>query len=82
MLLAKVDKLKEVVDGAGDWFDETGSLGVENQVKGAIRDLEKQIFDFDVNLMERADSQHEREKKGTPESKQESDGSPPNESEQ
>ena len=74
-LLAKVDKLKEVLDGAGDWFDETGSLGVENEVKGAIRDLEKQILDIDTNLVELADSQHEREQKGTRESKPESDGS-------
>ena len=55
-LLAKVDKLKEVLDGAGDWFDETGSLGAENQIKGAIRDLEKQILDIDVNLIKLADS--------------------------
>ena len=81
-LLAKVDKLKEVLDGAGDWFDETGSIGVENQVKGAICDLEKQILDIDVNLMELADSQHEREQKGTRASKQESDGSSLTENEQ
>ena len=55
-LLAKVNKLKEVLDGAGDWFDETGSLGAENQIKGAIRDLEKQILDIDVNLIKLADS--------------------------
>ena len=49
VLLAKVDKLKEVADGcAGDWFDETGSLGVENQIKGAIRELRRQVLDIDV----------------------------------
>ena len=33
VLLAKVGKLQEVADeSAGDWFDETGSLGVENQL--------------------------------------------------
>ena len=80
-LLAKVGKLKEVLDGAGDWFDETGSLGVENQVKGAIRDLDKQLLDIDVNLMELADSQHEREQKGTQESKPEDDGLSLNENE-
>ena len=76
-LLAKVDKLKEVRDGAEDWFDETGSLGVENQVKGATRDIKKQILDIDVNLIKLADSQHEQEQKGTLEPKQESDGPPP-----
>ena len=35
VLLAKVDKLQEVAKGnAGEWFDETGSLSVENQLKG------------------------------------------------
>ena len=43
VFLVKIEKLKEVQGGAGDWFDETGSLGVENQVKGAIRDLEKKF---------------------------------------
>ena len=36
-------------------------LGVENQVKGATRDLEKQILEIDVNLMKLANSQQERE---------------------
>ena len=30
-LLAKIDKPNEVLEGAGDWFDETGSLGVETK---------------------------------------------------
>ena len=80
-LLANIDKLKDVLDGAGGWFDETGSLGVENQVKGTIRDLEKQILNIDVNLMKLANNQQEREQKGTLESKLESDGSSLNENE-
>ena len=76
VLLVKIDKLKEVLGGAGDWFDETGSLGVENQVKGAIRDLEKQILEIDENLMKISKSQHEREQKGNGEPKQESDDLP------
>ena len=81
-LLAKADKLKEVADGsAGDWrFDETGSLGVENQIKGAIRELRRQVLDIDFKLMELAESQHEREQKGKEESK--GDDSPLNENEQ
>ena len=42
VLLAKVDKLQEVAKGnAGEWFDETDSLSVENQLKGAIRELRR-----------------------------------------
>ena len=49
VLLDKVGKLKEVADGCeGDWFDETSSLGVENQIKGAIRKLWRQVLDIDV----------------------------------
>ena len=55
--------------GRGGWFDETGSLGVENQVKDAIRDLEKQILEVDVNPTKLANSQQERDQKGTLESK-------------
>ena len=81
VLLAKVDKLKEVADGcAGDWFDETGSLGVENQIKGAIRELRRQVPDIDIRLMELAESQHEREQKGKEEPKAVDPS--PNESEQ
>ena len=62
VLLAKVDKLMEVAKGnAGEWFDETGSLSVENQLKGAIRELRRQVLDIDVKLMELAESHHERE---------------------
>ena len=64
-LLAKADKLKEVADGsAGDWFDETGSLGVESQIKSAVRELQRQVLDIEARLMELAESQHEREQNG------------------
>ena len=69
-LLDKINKLKEVQEMAIDWFDETGSLGAENQVKGAIRELEKQLLDMDVKLMELAESQQEREQKGKEEPKE------------
>jgi hypothetical protein len=70
VLLAKVEHLQEVAKGnAGDWFDETGSLVVENQLKGAIRELRRQILDIDVKLMKLAKSQHEREHEGKEESK-------------
>ena len=77
VLLEKVEKLQEVSkEDAGIWFDETGSLTVENQLKGAIRELRRQILDIDVKLMELAESEQEREKKkGEEESK---DGEPPN----
>ena len=77
VLLEKVEKLQEVAkEDAGIWFDETGSLTVENQLKGAIRELRRQILDIDVKLMELAESEQERErKKGKEESK---DGEPPN----
>jgi len=81
VLLAKVDKLQEVAKGnAGEWFGETGSLSADNQLKGAIRELRRQVLDIDDKLMELAESQHEREQKGKEESK---DVDPsPNESEQ
>ena len=77
VLLEKIEKLQEVSkEDAGMWFDETGSLTVENQLKGAIRELRRQILDIDVKLMELAESEREREKKkGEEESK---DGEPPN----
>ena len=38
VLLEKVERLQEVAkEDAGEWFDETGTLTVENQLKGAIR---------------------------------------------
>ena len=38
VLLEKVEKLQEVAkEDAGEWFDETGSLSAENQLKGAIK---------------------------------------------
>ena len=71
VLLEKVEKLQEVAkEDAGIWFDETGSLTVENQLKGAIRELRGQILGIDVKLMELAESEQERErKKGKEESK-------------
>ena len=40
VLLEKVERLPEVAkEDAGGWFDETGSLSAENQLKGAIREL-------------------------------------------
>ena len=76
VLLEKVEKLQEVAkeDAGGGWFDETGSLSAENQLKGAIRELRRQILDIDVKLMELAESEQERErKKGKEEPK---DGDP------
>ena len=75
VLLEKAEKLQEVAkEDAGEWFDETGSLSAENQLKGAIRELRRQILDIDVKLMELAESEQEREqKKGKEESK---DGDP------
>jgi len=78
-LLDKIKKLKEVQGMATDWFDETGSLGVENQVEGAIGALEIQILEMDVKLQKLAESQREREQKGEEESKE---NDPPNEGEQ
>jgi hypothetical protein len=78
-LLDKIKKLKEVQGMATDWFDETGSLGVENQVEGAIGALEIQLLEMDVKLQELAESQREREQKGEEESKE---NDPPNEGEQ
>ena len=50
LLAKKLDKLHEVVakGNAGEWFDETGSLSAENQLKGAIRKLLRQVLDIDV----------------------------------
>ena len=82
-VLAKIGKLKEVLDGPGGWFDGTGSLSAENQVKGGIHDLENQDLEIDINLMKLvANSQQERDQKGTLESKQESEGSSLNKNEQ
>ena len=71
VLLEKVEKLQEVAkEDAGEWFGETGSLSVENQLKGAICELRRQVLDIDVKLMELAESGQERErKKGRGESK-------------
>ena len=75
VLLEKVERLQEVAkEDAGEWSDETGTLSVENQLKGATRELRRQILDIDVRLMELAKSWQEREqKKGKEESK---DGDP------
>ena len=73
-MLGKIDALKKVMDGTGGWFDETGTLKVENQIKGAIRELENIILEIDINLMKLAKSQQEREQRGTSEPKPERDG--------
>ena len=39
VLLEKVERPQEVAkEDAGEWFDETGTLSVENQLKGAIHE--------------------------------------------
>ena len=68
-VLGKIDKLKASTEGTEDWFDETGTLSVENLLKSTMRELEKRLLEIDMQLGKLAESQQEV-LGGTPESKE------------
>jgi hypothetical protein len=58
-VLGKIDKLKASTEGTEDWFDETGTLSVENLLKSTMRELEKRLLEIDMQLGKLAESQQE-----------------------
>ena len=58
-VLGKIGKLKAMTEGTEDWFDETGTLSVENLLKSTMRELEKRLLEIDMQLEKMAESQQE-----------------------
>ena len=56
-VLGKIDKFKTMVEESEGWFDETGALSVENQLKGAMRELENRLLEIDTELGKMTKSQ-------------------------
>ena len=73
-MLGKIDKPKTMVEESKGWFDETGTLSVENQLKGAMQELENRLLEIDTELSKMTKSQKEV-LGGTLESRQDSESS-------